>query len=67
MAELVTKLFKRGGIKGFSGHNLRRTFTTWVTVASGSEVLAMRLTRDTIPGVGQRYINEFSPIMACTV
>lgn len=47
--------------------DLRRTFTTWVTVASGNEVLAMRLTRDTIPGVGQRYINEFSPIIVSTV
>jgi hypothetical protein len=36
---------------------LRRIFTKWVTVASSNEVLAMRLPRDAIPGVGQRYVS----------
>jgi len=56
MSQLVERLFKRAGIKGFTGHDLRRTFATLVMVASKDELLAMRLIRDTVPGVGSRYI-----------
>jgi len=56
MSQLVERLFKRAGIEGFTGHDLRRTFATMVTVASKDELLAMRLIRDAVPGVGSRYI-----------
>ena len=39
------------------GSNLRRTFCTLVREASGDEFLAMRLARDIIAGVNDRYIN----------
>jgi hypothetical protein len=35
---------------------LRRTFTTLVTTASHDEFLAMRLIRDTVPGLSNRSI-----------
>lgn len=57
MSQLVTRLYKRGKIKGFTVHDLRRTFATQVTIASKDEALAIRLIRDTIPGVGTRYIS----------
>jgi hypothetical protein len=41
---------------GFSGHDLRRTFATFVTMASHDEFLAMQLMRDRVPGLGDRYI-----------
>ena len=41
----------------YTGHDLRRTFCTLVREASGDEFLAMRLARDKIPGVSDRYIN----------
>jgi integrase len=56
MSQLVDRLFKRAGIKGFTGHDLRRTFATIVMVASKDELLTMRLIRDSVPGVGNRYI-----------
>jgi integrase len=56
MSKLVSRLFSRAGIKGFTGHDLRRTFTTLVMSASHDEFLAMRLIRDRVPGVGDRYI-----------
>ncbi len=37
--------------------DLRRTFATLVREASGDEFLAMRLIRDKIPGLSDRYIN----------
>jgi hypothetical protein len=49
-------MLARAGIKGFTGHDLRRTFATLVTTASRDEFLAMRLLRDRIPGLGDRYI-----------
>ncbi len=74
MAQLVDRLFKRTGIKGFSGHDLRRTFATMVMAASKDELLTMRLLRDSVPGVGNRYIKypmgqlvealkKYSPVM----
>jgi len=56
MSQLVDRLFKRTGIKGFTGHDLRRTFATMVMVASKDELLTMRLIRDSVPGVSSRYI-----------
>ena len=56
MRKLIQQLFSRCGIK-YLGHDLRRTFCTLVREASGDEFLAMRLARDTIPGVNDRYIN----------
>ncbi len=41
----------------YTGHDLRRSFCTLVREASGDEFLAMRLARDKIPGVNDRYIN----------
>jgi len=74
MSQLVDRLFKRGGIKGFTGHDLRRTFATMVMAASKDELLTMRLLRDKVPGVGNRYIKypmgqlvealkKYSPVM----
>ena len=57
MAQLIARLFKRAGIKGFTGHDLRRSFATHVATVSKNELLAMRLIRDIVPGVGARYIN----------
>jgi hypothetical protein len=56
MSQLIEQLLARGGIQGFTGHDLRRTFTTLMTTASGDEFLAMRLIRDRVPGQGDRYI-----------
>ena len=53
---LVNRLFDRAGVN-FKGHDLRRTFGTWVKRASGgNELLAMRLLRDKVQGVNDRYI-----------
>jgi integrase len=57
MSQLIDRLFKRAGLLGFNGHDLRRTFATLVTTASGDECLAMRLLRDNVPGLSNRYIN----------
>jgi len=54
--KLIQQLFSRCDIK-YQGHDLRRTFCTMVREASGDEFLAMRLARDIIPGVNDRYIN----------
>jgi hypothetical protein len=56
MSQLIGRLLARAGIKGFTGHDLRRTFATLVTTASHDEFLAMRLIRDRVPGLGDRYI-----------
>jgi integrase len=48
-AQMIDRLFKRAGIEGFNGHDLRRTFATLVNIASGDEYLAMRLIRDSVP------------------
>ncbi|MFC1968216.1 tyrosine-type recombinase/integrase [Chloroflexota bacterium] len=57
MAQLISRLYARAGITGRTGHDLRRTFATMVTAASGDEFLAMRLIRDKIPGQSDRYIH----------
>ncbi len=56
MSQLIGRLLARAGIQGFTGHDLRRTFATLVTTASHDEFLAMRLIRDHVPGLGDRYI-----------
>jgi hypothetical protein len=56
MSKLIKRLLKKAGINGFSGHDLRRTFATFVTMSSHDEFLAMRLMRDRVPGLGDRYI-----------
>ena len=56
MSQLIGRLLARAGIKGFTGHDLRRTFATVVTTASHDEFLAMRLIRDRAPGLGDLYI-----------
>ena len=56
MSQLIGRLLERAGIKGFTGHDLRRTFATLVTTASHDEFLAMRLIRDRVPGLSERYI-----------
>jgi hypothetical protein len=56
MSLLIERLLARDGTKGFTGHDLRRTFATLVTTASRDEFLAMRLLRDRVPGLGDRYI-----------
>ena len=56
MRQLIQRIFNRAGIK-YLGHDLRRTFCTLLREASGDEFLAMRLARDIIPGVNDRYIN----------
>ncbi len=56
MLQLIERLLKRAEIKGFRGHDLRRTFATLVNIASGDEYLAIRLLRDSVPGLSNRYI-----------
>ena len=53
---MIDRLFQRAGIQGFKGHDLRRTFATLVTKTSSDEYLAMRLLRDSVPGLSNRYI-----------
>ena len=70
MEDLVKRLFKAAGVAGFTGHDLRRTFISLVTEVSGDELLGMRLARDRVPGVNDRYVSrdlpallaEFSPL-----
>jgi len=56
MRQWIQRMINRSG-KKYQGHDLRRTFCTLVEEASGSESLAMRLARDKITGVNDRYIN----------
>ena len=56
IARLLERLFKRAELTGFQGHDLRRAFATLVTEASGDELLAMRLIRDLVPGMSNRYV-----------
>ena len=70
IAHSIARLFEQARIEGFKGHDLRRTFVTMVTEASGDELLGMRLARDRVPGVNDRYVKRdlvvplarFSPI-----
>lgn len=70
MEDLIKRLFKAAGVAGFTGHDLRRTFISLVTEVSGDELLGMRLARDRVPGVNDRYVSrdlpallaEFSPL-----
>ena len=57
MGKLINRLFVRAGIEGFTGHDLRRTFSTLVREHSGDELLAMRLIRDQVPLLNSRYIS----------
>ncbi len=60
MRQLIQRFLDRSGIiyKGkYKGHDLRRTFCTLVREARDDEFLAMRLARDIISGVNDRYIN----------
>jgi len=56
MAQLIERLYVRAGLD-FKGHDTRRTFATLVKKASGDECLAMRLIRDRLQGVNDRYID----------
>ncbi|MBA7534063.1 hypothetical protein ES705_26309 [subsurface metagenome] len=56
LSQLLGRLFTRAGIE-VKGHDLRRTFATLVRQTSRDEFLAMRLIRDKIPGVNDRYIS----------
>ena len=56
ISQLIQGFLGRSNVK-YTGHDLRRTFCTLVREASGDELLAMRLARDKIPGVNDRYIN----------
>ncbi|MFC2068539.1 tyrosine-type recombinase/integrase [Chloroflexota bacterium] len=56
ISQLIKRFFSKLCIE-YKGHDLRRTFCTMVREASGDEFLAMRLARDKIPGVNDRYIN----------
>ena len=58
MRQLIQRFLRRSNLKReYKGHDLRRTFCTLVRDASGDELLAMRLARDIVPGVNDRYIN----------
>jgi integrase len=57
MRDWLEDIFTRAGITGFLPHDLRRTFATLVTAASNDEFLAMRLIRDKVPGLSDRYVN----------
>jgi len=56
LEQLIRRLLRPAGAR-YLGHDLRRTFCTMVGEASGDEALAMRLARDRVPGVNDRYIN----------
>lgn len=56
ISQLIERVLARAGMQGFTGHDLRRTFATLVTMASCDEFLAMRLIRDSVPGQGDRYV-----------
>ena len=56
MRQLIQRIIGRANVS-CKGHDLRRTFCSLVREASGDEFLAMRLARDVIPGVNDRYIN----------
>ena len=57
MSALLQRPLNRVDVRRYKGHDLRRTFCTLVSEASGDEFLAIRLARDIIPGVNDRYIN----------
>ena len=61
MANLVNRAFARAGLIGFTGHNLRDTFTTLVDRDSGDLTVAMNLIRDKLPGVASRYVKRDLP------
>ena len=49
----------------YRGHDLRRTFGTLVAEVSGDELLGMRLLRDRVQGVNDRYIiRDLSGLLA---
>ena len=54
----ITKFYRLvgAGINGITGHDLRRSFATLVATTSNNEFIAMRLIRDKIPGLNERYI-----------
>lgn len=56
MRKLVRGLMERAGLTGFTCHNLRDTFATWVTKESGDLTLEVALIRDKVPGVAPRYV-----------
>jgi len=56
ISQLIQGLFHRSGLD-YKGHDLRRTFCTLVSEASGNENLAMRLARDKVDPLKDRYIN----------
>jgi hypothetical protein len=56
MSQLIDRLFKRAVIKGFKGYDLRRSFSTMVTAASGDDHLAMCLLWYSVPGLTNRYL-----------
>ena len=63
MRKLVRGVIERAGLSGFTGHNLRDTFATIVTEASGDLTLAMALIRDKVPGVASRYVKRDLPAL----
>jgi len=64
IARLVDRLFVRAGLDGFQGHDLRRAFITLVTQDS-EELLGMRLGRDRVQGVNDRYVSrDLSTLLA---
>jgi integrase len=56
MLKLIKRIMAAAGIADVAGHDLRRTFATLATEAGADHFLVMRLLRDIIPGVGNRYI-----------
>jgi len=57
MRQLIQRFLMRSNLKyEYTGHDLRRSFCTLVREASGDEFLAMRLARDKILGINDRYI-----------
>jgi len=63
MGKLVSRLFSWAGIEGYTGHDLRRTFSTLVRESSGDEMLAMRLIRDNPPLLNRRYITVSDTVL----
>ncbi len=67
MDKLVKRLFSRAGIDGFTGHDLRRTFSSLVREYSGDEILAMRMIRNKPPVLNSRYITVSDGVLKETL
>jgi integrase len=55
MSQLIERLFARARIRGYTGHDLRRTFGQLISDVCEDDFITERLLRHVIPGTGDRY------------